>query len=268
MKPIESLCILGAGNVATHMACALKQKGCHITCVYSRTLPHAQQLARILDGANAVCRLDAVPRADAYLFAVKDDALRGVAEDFARLHHGTEGLFIHTAGSRPLSVWDGITTNGAVLYPLQTFSLNRRVDFSHLPLLIEATSDISLETVRQLAQTLSDNVTTLDSEQRRAVHLAAVFANNFTNQCYAIAYRLMEERGIAPQLLQPLIDETARKIHDLPPVKAQTGPAVRWDTQVMESQERLLSAHPSLREIYKLMSLSIHHIQTDAAETT
>ena len=113
--------------------------------------------------------------------------------------------------------------------------------------------------IKQLSNQLSESVTPLNSEQRKIVHLAAVFANNFTNHCCTLAYKLLEENGINPKLLIPIIAETFRKLDKIGPVKAQTGPAVRWDTNVLHAHTDLLRPNPSMQQIYKLMSDSIHY---------
>lgn len=264
MKKISSICLLGSGNVATHLAFALQQGGYQIKGIYSRTLRNAQELASKLDCALATDRLECLPAADAYIFSVKDDVLPHLAQRLAGLHPQSKALFIHTAGSVPLSALGEWVEQAAVLYPMQTFSkasVGGKKDarsFAEIPLFIESSTPEGLSLVEDLAQVLSDHVTELDSERRRKLHLSAVFACNFANHCYAMAYRLLQDAGIDPRCLWPLIDETARKVHTLEPLRAQTGPAVRWDERVMGEQTEALAAYPEMQEIYKAMSHSIH----------
>lgn len=262
LAPIHTIAVIGSGAVATHLAIALQGAGYRICAVCSPTLSHARTLAdRLGQDTLSVCDLAQLPEADAYVFAVKDDALPAVAREFGRLHPASDALLIHTAGSVPLSIWQGVTTRGAVLYPLQTFSKGRDISFAHLPLFVEGSDAEALDAVSRLAHRLSDSVTELSSERRRYVHLAAVFACNFANHCYALAGEVLQQQGIDPNCLTPLIDETARKVHELEPARAQTGPAARWDVSVMQAHEHLLADQSQeLLEVYRLMSRSIHEL--------
>ena len=241
--------ILGAGRVATHMAKALHKNGHKIDAVWSRTIESAQRLARVVD-SSPVNDISVLPTdADAYIIAVKDSALQEV---IAKATKGRETrLFLHTAGSMPLSVFDGYTENGGVFYPMQTFSMEREVDFRAIPLFIEGTD----ARIRQLAESISEHVYELSSDDRKYLHLAAVFACNFANHCYTLAAEVLEKKGLPFDVMLPLVDETARKVHELHPKEAQTGPAIRGDKNVMAAQAALLDSR--MQAIYKLMSESI-----------
>jgi len=149
------------------------------------------------------------------------------------------------------------TYPSAVLYPMQTFSKSREVDFREIPCFIEASDATSLTIVRQLADKISDNVTELSSEKRKYLHLAAVFACNMVNHCYHLAEKTLMNAGLDFNVMLPLITETAKKVSDLSPSKAQTGPMVRNDTGVMKRQMELIDDELT-REIYRLMSKSIY----------
>ena len=241
--------ILGAGRVATHMAKALHKNGHKIDAVWSRTIESAQRLARVVD-SSPVNDISVLPTdADAYIIAVKDSALQEV---IAKATKGRETrLFLHTAGSMPLSVFDGYTENGGVFYPMQTFSMEREVDFRAIPLFIEGTD----ARIRQLAESISEHVYELSSDDRKYLHLAAVFACNFANHCYTLAAEVLEKKGLPFDVMLPLVDETARKVHELHPKEAQTGPAIRGDKNVMAAQAALLDSR--MQAIYNLMSESI-----------
>ena len=157
-----------------------------------------------------------------------------------------------------MDIFEGKVKSYGVLYPMQTFSKTRPVNFHDIPCFIEANNPETLEKVTQLARSVSDQVYVLSSERRRWLHVAAVFACNFSNHCYDIAARLLEKEGIPSDTLLPLIDETAAKIHELPARKAQTGPAVRFDQNVIGRHEQMLADSPVLRQIYELMSRHIH----------
>ena len=241
--------ILGAGRVATHMAKALHKNGHKIDAVWSRTMESAQRLARVVD-SSPVNDISVLPTdADAYIIAVKDSALQEV---IAKATKGRETrLFLHTAGSMPLSVFEGYTENGGVFYPMQTFSMEREVDFRAIPLFIEGAD----ARIRQLAESISEHVYELSSDDRKYLHLAAVFACNFANNCYTLAAEVLEKKGLPFDVMLPLVDETARKVHELHPKEAQTGPAIRGDKNVMAAQAALLDSR--MQAIYNLMSESI-----------
>jgi predicted short-subunit dehydrogenase-like oxidoreductase (DUF2520 family) len=194
-----------------------------------------------------------VGNADLYVFAVTDEALR---EIIARMPPNP-ALWIHTAGSVPMDVFEGHATRYGVLYPLQTFSKSRPVEFSRIPCFIEAGSPAEEAGLREIAGRLSDCVQTLDSEKRKYLHLAAVFACNFSNHMYALAGRIVSAQGLSAEVLLPLIDETAAKVHVMPPEKAQTGPAVRNDRNVLDRHLSLLT-DPSVQELYQLISKNIY----------
>lgn len=157
-----------------------------------------------------------------------------------------------------MSVFEGRFMHYGVLYPMQTLSKYKDVEFSEIPFFVEGNSERALQLARALAESISEYVYNCSSEQRRHLHLAAVFACNFVNHCYALSARLLEKQGIPFDVMLPLIDETARKVHVLSPIEAQTGPAVRYDENVIRMQADLLSDEPELRELYLKMSESIH----------
>lgn len=252
---MSSVALLGAGNVATHLGAALVVNGYRVTGVYSRTAASADRLAGHLGCPGTDC-LDRLTPGEWCIFAVKDDALPALAKRWTALHPDT--FCLHTAGSVPMDVFAGHADRYGVLYPLQTFSKARAVDFRRVPCFVEANGAPQLETLTALARTLSDRVVALPSERRRYLHLAAVLACNFANHCYDLAARLLEREGLPFDLLLPLIDETAAKVHDLAPREAQTGPAVRYDREVINRQLDLLADRPELRQLYAAMSQSIH----------
>ena len=157
-----------------------------------------------------------------------------------------------------MSVWEGHAERYGVFYPMQTFSKQREVNFQEVPFFVEAKRPEDVEFLKAVAATLSEKVYEASSEQRKSLHLAAVFICNFTNHMYALAADLLEKYNLPFDVMLPLIDETARKVHELAPRDAQTGPAVRYDENVMNNHLAMLVDSPALQEIYKLMSKSIH----------
>ena len=236
---------IGAGNLATNLAKALYYKGFRIVQVYSRTEESARALAEKVEADYTTDLQEISKDAKLYIVSLKDAAfvelLPQITEDKQK------SLLVHTAGSIPMSVWEGHAERYGVFYPMQTFSKQREVDFQEVPFFIEA-----------IASTLSEKVYEADSEQRKSLHLAAVFICNFTNHMYALAADLLEKYNLPFEVMLPLIDETARKVHELAPRDAQTGPAVRYDENVMSNHLAMLVDSPALQEIYKLMSKSIH----------
>lgn len=228
-----STVLIGNGNVASHLGLALEQTGHRVVRVggRNRTVP---------------IPLDA----DLYVIAVTDSAIASVAAEIGDV----PGLVVHTAGSVPMSVLP--QHRKGVLYPLQTFTKGRSVDMRSVPLFVE--SEGGEELLLHVASQLSDTVIPMDSERRRYLHLAAVFCNNFTNHMYRITEELLSQHDIPFEVMLPIIDETARKVHSLTPAQAQTGPAVRWNQGVMEAQQNLLE-RDDLRQLYQIISKSIHH---------
>lgn len=244
---------IGAGNLATRLSLEMQQAGLTICQVYSHTAIHASELAERL-GCEWTTSLEAIlPGADLYVFSVKDTALPSVLS--AMKPNG--GLWVHTAGSMPLDVFEGYSERYGVMYPLQTFSKERPVDFRKVPFFLETVSETDGAFLQEIAGRLSDDVRFLSSEKRRYLHLSAVFACNFVNRMYALAGGILEKEGIPFEVLLPLIDETAAKVHAMQPVEAQTGPAVRYDENVINKHLAMLN-DPDMQAIYRLISRNIH----------
>lgn len=251
------IALVGAGNVASCMAGALKSAGHTIECVYSRTEESARTLADAL-GVPYVTRIEDIPSAQCLILMLRDDALLQLAGRIVATH--PDALLLHTSGSVPMSVLsDAGARHCGVLYPMQTFSKGKTIEWSSVPIFIEASGSNELERVRELASSLSESVQVLDSDQRCKLHLAAVFACNFSNRMYAISERLLQECGISFNVMSPLIAETAAKSAVMSPEKAQTGPAVRGDRRVMEMHKALLAEYPEWQRLYELISEDINN---------
>lgn len=248
--------LIGAGNLATNLGKALHNAGHDIVQVYSHTWEHAQQLATVVGGA-ATCQLDEiVDTADIYIFSIKDSAL---AEVIPQVTKGKEGkLMIHTSGSMPIDCFEGMANSYGVLYPMQTFSKARETDFRVIPCFIEGCDDVTTNRISALAETISDRVYYMSTADRKYLHLAAVWACNFVNHCYTVSAKILKEHNVPFDVMLPLIDETAAKVHEMEPVDAQTGPAVRFDENVIRNQKNLMRDNPVLMNLYERMSMSIH----------
>ncbi|RZA03238.1 MAG: DUF2520 domain-containing protein [Sphingobacteriaceae bacterium] len=245
--------LVGSGNVATHLAAAFKNVGHTIVQVYSRTLQNAALLAYHVK-AEAIDDLKAISTdTDLFIIAIKDDAIGPLAEQLA-VH---QKLIVHTSGATDLYSLLAFSDNVGVFYPLQTFSKTKEVDFRNVPLCIEAKDEAIVNTLEQLAQTISNKVYRVDSEKRKALHLAAVFACNFPNYLYNIAQQIIAKQGIDFELLRPLIQETAEKVQSADPTTVQTGPAIRNDEITMAMHRQLLDGEPELQQLYILLSQGI-----------
>jgi len=254
--------LLGAGRVATQLGPALVRAGHQVVYVWSRTRASAEQLAAVLPNAEAGTSL-ALHNwpADLYLIAVPDAAIPVV---LAEARFPTGALVAHTAGTLPLQVFAAYHhLRGGVFYPLQTFSTGRQIDWQTVPLCIEATDEASEATLVGLAQELSQQVARVATPQRQALHVAAVFACNFSNHLLGISHALLAEARLPFELLEPLVRETVDKAFAAPPFSVQTGPAVRGDAPTLASHQVALAPHQRWLKLYKLLTNSI---QTQAAK--
>lgn len=253
---IEKVVIIGAGNLATQLGLALHEKKIQVKQVYSRTIRSAKELAEKLNASYTTDLSKLETDTDLYVIAVKDSSIQEILENLPTKN----GLIVHTAGSVPMKILEGFSVNYGVFYPLQTFSKDRKVDFNNIPVCIEANHPSNLVKLQELAGKLSGTVRQINSEERKILHLAAVFVNNFVNHFYAIGADLLHENKMSFDLLKPLIQETASKIENLNPIVSQTGPARRNDQNVIQSHLKLLEDKPEYRKIYSFVSDSIFQL--------
>lgn len=249
MNQIHSISFIGSGNVATHLAIALKNAGFEIHEIYSRTFENAKKLAGKVN-AKAIHTIDEMDTsADLYILSIPDGAIEDFIEGFPII----KGIMVHTSGITPMKALDKMQHYG-VFYPLQTFSRQRGVDLSDVPFCIEASSGDIIVQLKSVAQKLSGSVYEIHSEQRKYLHLTAVLVNNYTNYLYQMAFDILKAKNIDEQLLIPLIEETVSKIKSLHPSMAQTGPARRNDLKTIEKHNRLLDEFPDYKELYKIFA--------------
>lgn len=243
--------LMGTGNIAWHLGQRLHGSGTPIHALYGRDPEKARQLAEAWQ-TTACSSWDALPDdGDVYLFALSDSAYTEVLREFPYRNR----LMVHTSGTLPLSLFEELTPHRGVLYPFQSCTKGRELRSGRLPLCLEASDDTSLHTLNILAGSISDEIFFLDSAQRRQLHMAGVFANNFSNAMYRVAFGLLEKQQMDTRLLHPLIQETALKIQQLHPQQAQTGPAVRGDLNIQQKHLELLQGEKEIySEIYRLMS--------------
>jgi predicted short-subunit dehydrogenase-like oxidoreductase (DUF2520 family) len=218
-------------------------------------MEHARILAERI-GSQPTDDICALPNeADLFIVSVKDAVLTDVVQQLVQGRE--EQFFAHTAGSMPLELFQGPAHHYGVFYPMQSFSKERRINFSEVPVFLEASDVQTLTLLKTLSATLTPHIYELSTDERRYLHLAAVFACNFANHCYALSAEILQQHGLPFSVMLPLIDETARKVHYLSPLEAQTGPAIRYDLNVINKQQQLLD-DPAMKEIYERLSKSIY----------
>ena len=240
-----NIVLIGQGNVATNLHHAFALKGLRTRMVSSRG------------------GLDSLPAADVYIYAVRDEALLQVVQKIAEESkkpintHLCTALHLHTSGTMPISVFGDALPHAGIMYFFQTFSKAKLIDdFSQIPVFVEGKQIDDLSAIFTLVQTLTPRVYEASQHDRERLHVAGVFANNFTNHMYAIAADILKDTHIPFQVLLPLIDQTAEKIRHLSPHDAQTGPAKRHDEQVMNHHLSLLTT-PEQKQLYTLISQMI-----------
>lgn len=244
-----SVVLLGAGNVATHLYKAFQTSNKVIVKQwFNRHLDAIQTFKNEVDITDDLSSL--VP-ADIYVIAVTDDAIADLSSQLPFDNR----LVVHTSGSVNIHDLDKKNRRG-VFYPLQTFSKDTDVNFKNVPICLEVLDKTDLKTLKSLAAALKSKSYKVNSDQRKALHLAAVFVNNFTNQLYRVAHEITESQGVEFDILKPLILETAKKVQHLSPYLAQTGPAKRNDKKTIRRHLKLLD-NEHHKAIYELLTSSI-----------
>lgn len=243
---MKSIVLFGSGNVATHLFRAISRaENFKIIQIFNH---RSEPLEAFKGIVKVTSEIENIVPADVYLFAVKDNAIAKIAEELVY----KDALMLHTSGAVPIDVFSGFKRSG-VLYPLQTFSKNKEVDFKEIPICIESVSDP--EMLEELASVLSEKIFRITSYQRKSIHVAAVFVSNFVNYLYSEGEKICKNNDVPFELLHPLMVETAMKATRISPVDAQTGPALRGDHSVINSHLELLN--PDQQEIYSILTRSI-----------
>ena len=241
--------IIGTGNVAYHLAHALKIQGVPLNFIAGRSISIARKLAKSIDSqASSIVDLPVERRLN--IICVSDDAVSTVSamlpEDCA---------VVHTAGV--LSINELRQEHRGIFYPLQSFSRNREPDWKRIPICIESNSPELLSELKLLSDKLTQYTTELDIDKRKRLHIAAVVVNNFVNHLYRLASDWMQEQDLDPQLLKPLVLETTLKAMELGPAKAQTGPARRKDFHTINTHLEMLQNDPQLASLYEIITEDI-----------
>jgi len=252
---IKTVSLVGSGNVATHIGSALNLVGIEIKEVWSRSLNNAQRLAQKLD-CDVVLDLESISEVDLVLVAVSDDAVAKVTSKISELIP-----VAHTSGNTALQSRPDSAKSG-VFYPLQTFSANSEINWNEVPMCIETNNSEFEKQLTELAQLLSSNVQSISSDQRKIIHLAAVWACNFSNHMAAVSEKLMSKNGMDYEILNPLLHQTFENILKGNPKEKQTGPALRKDDKTVKKHQELLAESPELKKLYLAISnhiIKFHH---------
>jgi predicted short-subunit dehydrogenase-like oxidoreductase (DUF2520 family) len=250
---MAEITLIGSGNVAWHLGKALIGAGHIINSVYSRNFSNAKDLAKLL-GCQAVGSTDfSKSNSDLFIVAVRDNALEEVV---SKINIPINAVIAHTSGSMPMEVLKNFSHYG-VFYALQTFTKGKELAVAEVPFGIEASDRESYKQLETLALSLSKKVQPIDSAQRKVLHIAGVFACNFTNHLFSISKDILEKEKMKFSLLEPLIKETLQKAFELGPEAAQTGPAIRGDEKVIQQHLNYLKSEPEIQQLYKLISEDI-----------
>ncbi len=247
---------IGSGNVAWHLAPELDNHGYFVSEVFSKNPSNAQKLIDRLYNASLKTDLD-FSNSDSIVFiiAVTDDNIVEIAKEIALPN---DAILVHTSGSQPLDVLDfAATENIGVFYPLQTFSKNKKVKFSNIPICIETRNDYTKGLLKTIGERIFNKVIFIDEDERKILHIAAVFACNFTNHMLTLSQDLTKSKDLDFDILKPLIVETIEKALDIGPEEAQTGPAIRNDFQTIQNHLADLENHNDLRSVYDLITQHI-----------
>ena len=245
--------LIGSGNVAQHLIQVLLQaKNLDLVQAFARNPSH---LSHLLHEDKITSDYQKIAEADLYIISVSDNAIAEVSEHLPFENR----LVVHTSGSSDITILSDKNRKG-VFYPLQTFSKNKTIDFTPIPICIEAENENDYQLLEQVAKSLSQKVFAISSEQRRSLHVSAVFVCNFVNHLYQIGNQICQENNIPFEVLHPLIQETAQKIKELSPSEAQTGPALRNDSKTIEKHLAFLE-NENYQKIYELLTQSIQNVK-------
>lgn len=253
-----NIVLIGAGKMATHLGKVLSAGGLRIHQVYNRSLGAAKHLAQIL-ACNYTDQAEAIDlNADVYIVCVSDQAIASLSAQFAFLDQ-KDKLIVHTSGATPGKVFENHFGRYGVFYPLQSLSTEQEVDFQLIPICVDANTPQDVALLQTIARKISQQVYTINDQDRKLLHVAAVFVNNFSNHLYTLMDQWLTEEQLPFELLRPLIQMTAQKLTTQSPATAQTGPAIRGDVDTIERHLAVLSEKkPDLLPLYQWMTHSIN----------
>ncbi len=251
---MAEITLIGSGNVAWHIGKALASAGHSINSVYSRNFSNAKLLADWLPNSTAIDHTDfSKSNSELFIIAVSDHALEEVV---SKVTIPANAVIAHTSGSMPMEVLNKFPHYG-VFYALQTFTKGKEIVMEEVPFGIEASDVSTYHRLETVALSLSKKVEPINSAQRKVLHIAAVFACNFTNHLFSISKAILEKEKMNFSILEPLIKETLQKAFELGPEAAQTGPAIRGDEKIIQQHLDYLKSKPEIQQLYKLISENI-----------
>jgi len=238
VQKIQNITLIGAGNVATNLAYLFYNNGFKILQIYSKHIESTKKISKLIK-TSATDKINNISnKSDLYIISVSDNSY---SEILNKLKINKNSFIVHTSGSININIFTKKYNNYGVFYPLQTFTKNKLIDFKNIPICIEANTTENQEILKKFASNFSDNINIINSEQRKTIHLSAVFASNFTNHMLDIAYRINEKNNINPNILLPLINETIKKTTENHPKNNQTGPAIRNDNKIISEHIDMLN---------------------------
>lgn len=252
-RSIKSLSIIGAGNIGWHLGIAFRRSGLHIKSIISRDRRKGEELA-VRIGASYVDSIECIESIpDVFVICVQDKEIKGIVDVLKE----KEIPLLHVSGSTSIDVFSFCKSEYGVIYPLQTFTRGVEMTYEDIPFLLEASSSVFMNCLEDLAARVTNKILHIHSKQRLKIHVAAVYACNFSNHMAAIAEKILKEEGLNLELIRPLMGQTFEKLSTKSPLKVQTGPAVRNDEETIQKHIKALTEYASEKELYELISQQI-----------
>ncbi len=249
----SKITLIGSGNLASHLARAFDLAGHQIHQIVSRNEVSGKALAKMYAAFYSNNPSNTLEDSDFVFLTVPDKAIELTLKSIK-----PKGpIFLHCAGSVSLAQIESYKDNVGVFYPLQTFTVERPVNFFNIPVFIEASNQDTFQKIWDLADSISNTVKHLDSDKRFSLHLAAVVANNFTNYLLVQTEKILATHNLPMEYIKPLVEETVKKAFDIGPIASQTGPAIRHDTVTIQKHLDSLASNPEMKEMYAMLSNAI-----------
>lgn len=256
----QGVSIIGTGNVGWHLASVLFSVGYPIQEIYASNLEKASQSAQYFSACVATCSLDfSKSKSLIFIIAVSDNAIEDIA---SRLIVPDSAIVLHTSGATSIRVLEKHKHFG-VFYPLQTISKQVKLNWKTVPILIESGLEEDLHFLQKLTSDISDSVFVINSQQRKSLHLAAVFSNNFVNHLLAISEQILDKEQIPFSILEGLVKQTVDKAFANSAKDSQTGPAIRNDTKTINAHRELLEENLLHQSVYESLTKSISGMYQD-----
>ena len=250
--------LIGAGNVGFHLGEKLHTQGVQILQVFSRKKSKAKRLGKICNSSFTNSIDEILKNADLYILAIPDAVISSIADQLSKIIP-TNKLVVHTSGATPSTILKPYFKNYGIFYPLQTFSVGRKINFENIPICVDANLKKHRIFLENLGKKISNNVQQINDKERAILHVAAVFVNNFSNFMFSVGEEITQKEELNFDILKPLILETVEKIQNNSPKKMQTGPAIRGDENTIERHLKYLHDNfPKLENIYQIITQNIN----------